>query len=310
MKPGYLVAYENNVLSQRIAMARKLAGPCLLCPRKCMVNRLGQETGFCNTGRQAQVAAWNLHFGEEAPLVGRGGSGTVFFAHCNLGCVFCQNHDISDNLSNHEELNSRELAEVYLSLQAGGAENINLVTPSHVVLQILESLNHAAGKGLRIPLVYNTSSYDRLATLELLDGIVDIYLADTKFFQAQPARKYAEAPDYPERAKKALLEMNRQVGSLVIEEGVARKGLMIRHLVMPEDIAGSDQWLQFFADHLPADTYINIMGQYHPCGRAASHPELLTGVPGSRIAQLRKKARDLGLERLDQPGGGIFRLLG
>lgn len=234
----------------------------------------------------------------------------MFFAHCNLGCVFCQNFDISSNQTDFAEVSPEQLAGIFLELQASGAENINLVTPSHVVLQIVQSLLIAAEKGLKIPMVYNTSSYDQLKTLWILDGIVDIYLADSKFFDNEKARKYAGAPDYPDRARAAILEMHRQVGSLTLDEkGRAGRGLMIRHLVMPGDLAGSKDWLNFFAASLPGDTYINIMGQYRPAGQAFSCPELQGNVPGSEITDLKNQARSLGLKRLDKRSSGLFRML-
>jgi putative pyruvate formate lyase activating enzyme len=310
MKPLYLQSHEKGLLSRKIEQARKISRECVLCPRKCGVNRQENETGFCSTGRMAQVASWNLHFGEEEPLVGQGGSGTVFFAHCNLGCVFCQNHEISGNNTSHQEVSASGLADIFLELQSAGARNINLVTPSHVVLQVLEGLSAAACRGLGIPLVYNTGSYDEVNTLKLLDGVVDIYLADSKFFDGKIAEKYAQAPDYPEKARKAILEMHRQVGSLVMDrQGTAIKGLMIRHLVMPGDLAGSEDWLKFFAAWLPGDTYINIMDQYRPAGEAFRYPELTANVPGSRVMDLKKKARELGLKRLDKGPSGIFRLM-
>ncbi len=310
MKPLYLRALEKGLLKNKMKKALNIADNCVLCPRKCKVNRLKNETGFCNTGRLAQVASYNLHFGEEAPLVGQNGSGTVFFAHCNLGCVFCQNYDISHNQTRHQEVDPDQLAGIFLELQSSGAENINLVTPSHVVFQILESLSIAAEKGLSIPLVYNTGSYDEPGTLSILDGVVDIYLADSKFFGNDEAEKYAQAPDYPQKAREAILEMHRQTGSLVVDElGRAKKGLMIRHLVMPGGLAGSKDWLEFIAAELPADTYINIMDQYRPAGDAFRYPELTANVPGSEVDGLKNKARSLGLTRLDERSSGIFRLL-
>ncbi|MFW5731506.1 MAG: radical SAM protein, partial [Desulfonatronovibrionaceae bacterium] len=268
-QPAYVQAHGSGRLDQAVRRFREMSAPCIVCPRKCRVNRLNNETGYCGIGRRAGVASSSLHFGEEKPLRSRGGSGTVFFAGCNLGCVFCQNQDISAKPADWPALDPQDLACIFLELQSAGAENINLVTPSHVILPILEALSTAAEKGLRIPLVYNTGSYDRLSTLALLEGIVDIYLADAKFFHTQHAQRFAAAADYPETARKAIQEMNRQAGPLVLDSrGIAIKGLMIRHLVMPGNLAGSDQWLDFFAAELPADTYINIMGQYHPAGQA------------------------------------------
>ncbi len=310
MQPGYIQAVEQNVLSRRIDKAGKWASNCCLCPRNCRVNRMEGELGFCRTGALAPVASYNLHFGEEDPLVGERGSGTVFFGHCNLGCVFCQNYDISDNQSRHQEVYPNQLGFIFMELQKKGAHNINLVTPSHVVLSILQGLKEAAGQGLNIPLVYNTSSYDEVHTLKLLDGIVDIYLADSKFFHPEPAKKYADAQDYPEKARMAIMEMHRQVGPLKTDEkGIARKGLMIRHLVMPDNLAGSKEWLEFFADNLSRDTFINIMGQYRPAGYAHMYPELTGRVSGDRVMELKQKARDLGLVNLDERESGFFKLI-
>ncbi len=310
MQPGYLQALETGELGRRIEKAWQWSAKCCLCPRNCGVNRLEGELGFCRTGPLAQVASFNLHFGEEDPLVGQHGSGTVFFGHCNLGCVFCQNYDISDNQSTHHEVHHSQLAWIFMQLQKQGAHNINLVTPSHVVLQVLQALEQAAGDGLNIPIVYNTSSYDEVHTLKLLDGIVDIYLADSKFFHSEQARKYADAPDYPQKAKEAIQEMHRQVGGLKTDDqGIAQRGLMIRHLVMPDNLAGSDEWLQFFAENLSKDTFINIMGQYRPAGTAHNYPELLGRVSGNQVETLNQKARELGLRNLDQRSSGIFRLL-
>lgn len=310
MQPGYIQALEKGVLQERIKKARQWSAKCCLCPRNCGVNRPEGELGFCRIGRLARVASFNLHFGEEEPLVGERGSGTVFFAHCNLGCIFCQNFDISDNQNQHPEVYPNQLAYIFNQLQQQGAHNINLVTPSHVVLQFLEALEMAAQDGLNIPLVYNTSSYDEIHTLRLLDGIVDIYLADSKFFHEQEARKYADAPDYPHKAREAILEMHRQVGPLQTDDrGIAQKGLMIRHLVMPDNLAGSEEWLEFFAANLSRDTFINIMDQYRPAGNAGTCPELMGRVSGDRVTGLMQKARDLGLTRLDERSSGIFRLI-
>lgn len=309
MKPNYLISYEKKLLESKIELAARTASSCELCPRKCGVNRLNNEKGFCQTGRHAQVASFNLHFGEEEPLVGNGGSGTVFFAHCNLGCVFCQNFDISSNQQDHQEYDAQQLALIYLRLQESGAENINLVTPSHVILQIVESIALAAEQGLKIPLVYNTSSYDELSSLKILDGIVDIYLADSKFFDPEYAQEYADAPDYPEKARQAILEMQRQTGTLALDnKGIARQGLMIRHLVMPGQTSGSENWLDFFASSLPGNTYINIMNQYRPEGLARNYPELVKPVPGDRVQSLKQKAISLGLTRLDKRTKGFFKL--
>ncbi len=225
MKPGY-THLTSNELTSRANQALDLLAECNLCPRQCRVNRLEGQPGYCRTGRLATVAAAHLHFGEESPLVGRHGSGTIFFAGCNLGCVFCQNFDISHDPSQGHTVHAEQLSTIMLELQAQGALNINLVTPSHVVPQILEALSLAAPQGLNLPLVYNSSGYDLVQTLYLLEGIVDIYMPDAKFFHPEPARTYCQAEDYPQRAREAILEMHRQIGDLTTDsEGLAVHGL-------------------------------------------------------------------------------------
>ncbi|MDZ7760596.1 MAG: radical SAM protein [Desulfovermiculus sp.] len=296
-------AYKHlgiNQLQARAEQAVSSLAECFLCPRQCRVNRLEGELGFCQTGRLASVASAHLHFGEEAPLVGRQGSGTIFFAGCNLGCLFCQNFDISHDPGNGQEVEPEQLAQVMLDLQAQGAININLVTPSHVVPQILEALVYALQLGLHLPIVYNSSGYDRVETLHLLEGIVDIHMPDTKFFHPDPARTYCQAEDYPQRAREVILEMHRQVGDLVLDqEGRAVRGLLVRHLLMPDDLAGTHDWLSFVANEVSRDTFINIMDQYRPCGQASSFPELGAPLPGGTRDTAIAQAQALGLNRLD-----------
>ncbi len=299
MTPGYKQLSPGQ-LATRAEQALTALAECNLCPRQCQVNRASGELGFCQTGRQARVAAAHLHFGEEAPLVGRQGSGTIFFAGCNLGCVFCQNVDISHTTSQGQEVSSEQLARIMLDLQGQGAQNINLVTPSHVLPQILEALGLAAPKGLHLPVVYNSSGYDLVPTLQILEGIVDIYMPDTKFFHSGPAATYCHAEDYPQRAREAILEMHRQVGDLVVDrQGRAVHGLLVRHLLMPDDLAGTREWLCFLAQEVSVQTYLNIMDQYRPCGEAAAYPELCTPLPGQAREEAVAMARELGLTRLD-----------
>jgi putative pyruvate formate lyase activating enzyme len=228
-RSGYLILHEKGELERRIAEAQKRLSPCEVCPRHCKVDRLSGEKGVCQTGARAVVSSYSPHFGEESPLVGSGGSGTIFFTHCNLLCLFCQNYDIS-HLGQGVEADAGQLASMMVSLQRQGCHNINFVTPSHVVPQILSALPKAIEKGLTVPLVYNSSGYDSHETLELLEGIVDIYMPDFKFWNRDSAKRYAKAPDYPEVTRKAVLEMHRQVGDLVMDkEGVAVKGLLVRH---------------------------------------------------------------------------------
>jgi putative pyruvate formate lyase activating enzyme len=299
MTPAYKQLGINQ-LQARTEQAVSSLAECQLCPRQCRVNRLQDELGFCQTGRRAKVASAHLHFGEEAPLVGWQGSGTIFFAGCNLGCVFCQNFDISHDAGSGQEVGPEQLAKIMLELQAQGAININLVTPSHVVPQVLEALASALQQGLDLPIVYNSSGYDRLKTLHLLEGIVDIYMPDTKFFDPVPARTYCQAEDYPQQARKAILEMHRQVGDLILDqEGKATRGLLVRHLLMPGDLAGTQKWLSFLVNEVSPNTYMNIMDQYRPCGDASSFPELCTSLPARAREEAFSQALALGLTRLD-----------
>jgi putative pyruvate formate lyase activating enzyme len=294
-------------LTERARRVLELASPCRLCPRGCGVDRLAGENGQCRTGRLARVASAGPHFGEEAPLVGWKGSGTVFFAGCNLNCDFCQNWDISQG-DGGEEMSAKELAAVFLSIQNMGCHNLNLVTPTHVAGQILEALALAVERGFSLPLVYNCGGYESLETLRLLEGVVDIYMPDLKFTAGEPARKYCRAADYPQVVRAAISEMHRQVGDLLLDErGLARRGLLVRHLVMPEDLAGSEEAARFLAALSPA-TYVNVMAQYRPCYLALEHPELcrrITSVEYRRAVECMQAA---GLERLDGiERAGIFR---
>lgn len=303
---------HNGQLVQRAAAAHQLLASCTLCPRQCRVNRLAGERGFCRIGARARIASYGPHFGEESPLVGGYGSGTIFFAGCNLGCCFCQNFEISQGDAAGEEVSAAELAAIMLELQNIGCHNINLVTPSHIVPQILAALIPALEAGLRIPLVYNCSGYESLEALALLDGVVDIYLPDAKFWQPATAVRYTGAADYPQRMREALIEMQRQVGSLVVDaEGYARSGLMIRHLLMPGMLEETKAILHFIAQQLPQNTFINIMAQYHPCGRAEDFVELRAAIsPGDYQIAL-DSAHQQGLNRLDQPDlGRLLRQLG
>ena len=299
-EPGYLGLAAAGELARRAAAAHARLAACDMCPRRCGVNRLAGELGVCRTGAQAVVASYGPHFGEEDPLVGRGGSGTIFFSHCSLGCVFCQNYEIS-HLGAGEAVTAAELAAMMLALQDQGCANINLVTPSHVVAQILAALEIAAEGGLKLPLVYNTSGYDAVDNLALLDGVVDIYMPDFKFWDSASARRFAKAPDYPQRARAALLEMHRQVGDLQLDRrGLARRGLLVRHLVMPGGTAESEAILQFIAGELSPATYVNIMEQYHPCGQAGKYPPLDRPLEPGEYERALAAARRAGLRRLDE----------
>ncbi|MDX2451787.1 radical SAM protein [Desulfosarcina sp.] len=300
--PEYLKALKSRTLEHRVKKAIAVLDCCTLCPRRCGVNRTAGETGTCKTGRRAVVASYNAHFGEERPLVGRNGSGTIFFSHCSLQCNFCQNYEIS-HLGEGCAVADDQLATIMLELQQAGCHNINLVTPSHVVPQILKAVYLAAQQGLSVPLVYNCSGYDRVETLQLLDGIVDIYMPDFKFWYADVARDTCNAPDYPELARHALLEMHRQVGDLVIDKvsGLAYKGILVRHLVLPGGLAGTAKIMAFLANSLSRNTYVNVMSQYRPCGRAREMPALAVTLSPAEYNQAVREAKAAGITRLDKP---------
>lgn len=298
--PVYLAAHRQSTLRVKAAQAGDALRHCNLCPRQCGVDRTTGETGFCETGARAKVASYNAHFGEEAPLVGQHGSGTIFFSHCNLLCNFCQNYEISHH-GEGREVSDRQLADMMLDLQAAGCHNINFVTPSHVVPQILGALLLAVADGLRIPLVYNSSGYDQVATLEILDGIFDIYMPDFKFWDNTVATRTCKAPDYRQVACAALAEMHRQVGDLSLDaDGLARRGLLVRHLVMPHALAGTREAMRFIATHISTNTYVNIMPQYRPCGRAYEIPELRNAISSREFQEALKAAEEEGITRLDQ----------
>jgi putative pyruvate formate lyase activating enzyme len=300
-EPAYIKTIDQGKLAQKIRSARAVLHACTLCPRKCAVDRLAGQTGICKTGAYALVSSYHSHFGEEAPLVGANGSGTIFFTHCNLLCVFCQNFDISHQ-GLGQQVDAAQLAAVMLDLQQSGCHNINLVTPSHVVCQILEALAIAAEDGLRLPLVYNSGGYDRVETLRLLDGVVDIYMPDFKFWDENIAEITCNARDYPDIARKALREMHRQVGDLMIDDdGIARRGLLVRHLVLPRGLAGTRQVMRFIAEEVSVDTYVNIMNQYRPCGRAAEVKALAAYPSRNDFNEARRAAEEAGIWRLDRP---------
>ena len=252
--PGYLGLYDTGELLRRAETARNLLRDCTVCPHFCHVDRLAGETGKCNTGAKARVCSAHAHFGEEPPLVGRYGSGTIFFSWCNLQCVFCQNAELSAQ-GVGQDLDAMEIAELMLDLQAQRCHNINFVSPSHVVPQVLEALHIAAEKGLRLPLVYNTGGYDRVETLRLLDGVFDIYMPDMKYANGNTAKRLSGVGDYPETNRAALREMHRQVGDLALDaHGVAIRGLLVRHLVLPGGLAGTETVMKFLAKELSRDT--------------------------------------------------------
>jgi len=300
MEPSYLKLHRTGELLIRLNKAISIMESCRLCPRACGVNRLEGETGFCGIGRKARVASYNAHFGEEAPLVGRFGSGTIFLSSCNLRCSFCQNYEIS-HLAEGMDVEPEKMATMMINLSDRGCHNINFVTPTHMVPQILEALILAVDLGLKVPLVYNSSGYDCKEVLELLDGIFDIYMPDFKFWDGKWADRFCKAPDYQDVAMKAIKEMHRQVGDLMFDkDGVAIKGLLVRHLVMPNQIAGTRKIMEFLAEEISFNTYINVMDQYRPCGTAYQDEFINRRLNAKEYRDAVDAAKNAGLSRLDQ----------
>ena len=299
-EPVYLETHRRGLLQAKIDAAYEILSQCSLCPRTCLVDRHHGELGLCRTNDKPVVSSYGPHFGEEDPLVGSQGSGTIFFTHCNLYCLFCQNYEISHG-GEGEEITVADLAAAMLYLQKRGCHNINFVTPSHQVYQILAALPAAIAGGLNVPLVYNTGGYDAVETLRLLDGVVDIYMPDFKFWDPQVAGDFCSAEDYPEIARQAVREMHRQVGDLAMDDkGVARRGLLVRHLVLPDDLSGTRGVMEFLSREISPHTYVNVMGQYRPCGRAAQHPILRKFLTGLEHEEALRLAREAGLTRLDR----------
>lgn len=297
---AYQQLYATGELRSRAERAMAILERCHLCPRYCGVNRLAGELGKCRTGREAIVSSYGPHFGEESPLVGRYGSGTIFFTHCNLRCVFCQNYLISQ-LGDGQTTTTERLAAMMLSLQARGCHNINLVTPTHVVPYFLAALELAVGRGLSIPLVYNCGGYESTETLKLLDGIIDIYMPDMKYSDERVARRFSGIKNYPSVNRAAVKEMHRQVGDLDIDEqGIARRGLLVRHLVLPNNLAGTSEVVRFIAQEISKQTYLNVMDQYRPSHRAFKIPPLSRPISKGEFAQAVNTAHKYGLSRLDR----------
>lgn len=296
-EPVYIQTARSRVLRERIIEAYSRMESCCLCPRNCNVTRKEEQKGICKTGGKAKVSSFHPHFGEETPLVGIHGSGTIFFANCNLLCNFCQNYDIS-HLGQGTEVSHKQLAGFMLDLQERGCHNINLVTPSHVVPQILSALKVAVINGLSIPLVYNTGGYDSLETLKLLDGVIDIYMPDLKFMEPEDAVLCGLPEDYPKIVKQAIIEMHRQVGDLKIStSGVATGGLLIRHLVMPGNLSKTDEAMRFVATEISENTYVNIMSQYRPAYKAVSIAGLNRQITETEYKEALESGRRNGLSR-------------
>ncbi|MEA3441080.1 MAG: radical SAM protein [Chloroflexota bacterium] len=298
-RPAYLKLLENGVLKERVVQSNMRMGNCNICAWKCGIDRLSGELGICKTGDLARVSSYGPHFGEEDPLRGKRGSGTIFFSRCNLRCQYCQNHDISQTDSGHE-VEPQDLAVMMLELQSGGCHNINFVSPSHVVPQILAGVLIAAQAGLKISLVYNTGGYDSIESLELLDGVIDIYMPDMKYASARIARHYSKIPHYPQVNQAAVKEMHRQVGDLQIDkDGVATRGLLIRHLVLPHGLAGTQEITRFLTQEISTNTYLNLMDQYRPAYKANQYPKLKRTLKNEEYQEAVKFAIDNGLHRLD-----------
>ncbi len=298
---AYVELARTGELPRRADAALALLSGCTLCPRRCGVDRAAGETGDCGTGRLARVSSVGPHFGEEAPLTGSSGSGTIFFSGCNLNCSYCQNCGISQ-LGEGREVAVEELAAGMLAVQALGCHNLNLVTPTHATAQILEALVRAVDLGLRIPIVYNCGGYESVSTLEILDGVVDIYMPDIKYMDPGPADRYSRAPDYPQVVREAIREMHRQVGDLEIDErAVARRGLLVRHLVLPDGLAGTRAAMRFLAAEISVNTYVNVMSQYRPCHEVHADRALGRSIRDAEHRQAVEEARAAGLARLDDP---------
>lgn len=280
---------NSGQFSKTVSKLQDLMNPCILCPRKCKVNRSKGQIGFCGIGEMPVVSSVSPHFGEESILVGHGGSGTIFFAGCNLGCVFCQNYDISHHRSG-QQITIEQLAQSMLELQSIGCSNINLVTPTHVVPAVIASLELARKKGLTLPTVYNSGGYDSVETLKMLDGFMDIYMPDMKYSDSAVAKQLSDAADYPQANREAVKEMHRQVGDLKIENGLATRGLLVRHLVLPENLAGSFEIIDFLAEQISPKTAINVMDQYRPCYKANLHPKINCRTSLKEVESVRRYA--------------------
>ncbi len=299
-EPAYIKTCNNGLLNRKIEEANESLRNCTLCPRGCEVDRYASGKGICKTGARARVVTYLPHFGEELPLRGTKGSGTIFFASCSLLCNFCQNYHITHKTAG-KEVSDNELAEMMISLQNNGCHNISFVTPSHVVPQILSALKIAIAKGLKIPLAYDTSAYDSIKALKLLEDIIDIYMPDFKFWDPETAKLTCNAKNYPEAARKAIIEMHRQVGDLLINEsGLAKRGLLIRHLALPKGLADTPRIMKFIANEISPQSYVNIMPQYRPCGTSFKIPALAVQIRKKEFETALKDAEEAGITRLEE----------
>ena len=298
--PAYLNTLNTGDLAERVAEAYEHLSICDVCAWECPVDRRAGQIGVCRTGERARVSSYGPHMGEEDPLRGWRGSGTIFFTRCNLRCQYCQNHDISQT-DRGDEVEPEQIATMMLELQSLGCHNINFVSPSHVVPQILAAVLIAAKAGLKVPLVYNTGGYDSKVMLKLLDGVIDVYMPDMKYSDPDTARRYSKIRNYPQINRAAVKEMHRQVGDLVIDDkGVAQRGLLVRHLVLPDKIAGTEETVRFLAEEVSPHTYLNLMDQYHPAYKSHLYPELHRRLTDEEFRAAMNAARFAGLNRLDQ----------
>jgi len=294
-RPAYLELVDSGELHHRAAAARELLRGCRLCPRRCGVNRLAGEQGACRLGDELRIASAVPHYGEEPPLVGYGGSGTIFLASCNLACLFCQNYELSHGGEGYRA-SPEDVARTMLALQQRGCHNVNFVTPTHVTPQLLQAIALAAEQGLSVPLVYNCGGYESVATLKLLDGVFDLYMPDFKYADAAVGARLSGVPDYPDVAKAALREMYRQVGDLVCDDdGLAQRGMIIRHLVLPNALAGTRDVARFVVKALSPNAYVNLMDQYRPCFRAQQHPEIARPLRPEEFSEAVRLAWEEGL---------------
>jgi putative pyruvate formate lyase activating enzyme len=298
LKPIYLDSNISNKFEKKLLKLNKILEKCEFCPRKCWVNRRLGEKGYCKMGKKAVISSFGPHFGEETVLVGSHGSGTIFLAGCNLLCVYCQNYEIS-HFKKGVELSSDKIADLMLNLQKKGCHNINFVTPTHFTSQLVKSIKIGVEKGVRLPIVWNCSGYENVKIIKLLDGIVDIYMPDIKYGKIGPAKKYSNAPDYFERCKESVKEMFRQVGDLKLESGIAYRGLIIRHLILPQNLVGTVEVLKFIKN-LSKNTYINLMDQFRPEGKAFEFEEISRPINRKEFLSAINKAKKFGLNRLDK----------
>lgn len=296
MIPAYLNLSEKD-FKEKVQSLYSLLECCRLCPQDCRINRINGEKGFCNVGNKPYISSYGAHFGEEPPITGFRGSGTIFFTYCNLKCLYCQNYTISQ-FGEGEEIDVYRLREIMLYLKKLGCHNINLVTPTHQIPFIVEAIFKASREGLNIPIVYNCGGYESIETLKLLEGVIDIYMPDIKYFDNQIAEKLSSAKNYVDIAKLALKEMHRQVGDLIVADGVAIRGLIVRHLILPDDIAGTDKFVKFLSEEISSNTYLNIMDQYYPCYRAKEIDFLNRRITRDEFLKAVSMAKRAGLKRV------------